>query len=102
LLLLVAGLNGLDIHLTDIRNAYLTAPVTKSYYVVAGNKFGPNFRGRLLKIVRALIGSSQLEQHFERAWRRCLVAEATWTLMMMALTRMVVVRSQKLERKSGH
>jgi Reverse transcriptase (RNA-dependent DNA polymerase) len=52
----VAGLNGLEIRLTDIGNAYLTAPVTECYYVVAGDEFGPNLKGRLLKIFRALFG----------------------------------------------
>jgi len=53
--LLVAGLNGLNLRLTDIGNAYLTAPVTERYYVVAGDEFGP-LKGRVLKIVRALYG----------------------------------------------
>ena len=39
--LFVAGLNGLNLWLTDIGNAYLTESVTGSSYVVAGDEFGP-------------------------------------------------------------
>jgi hypothetical protein len=54
--MLVAGLNDLDIRLADIGNAYLTAPTTEKCYVVAGDEFGPDLKGRTLKIVRALYG----------------------------------------------
>jgi hypothetical protein len=54
--LLLAGLNDLEIRLTDIGNAYLTAPITEKCYVVAGDEFGPQLKGRVLKIVRALYG----------------------------------------------
>jgi len=42
--------------LTDIGNAYLTAPTTEKCYVIAGDEFGPELKGRVLKIVRALYG----------------------------------------------
>jgi hypothetical protein len=48
--LLVAALNDLDICLTDIENAYST----EQYYVVAGDEFGPELKGKVLKIIRAL------------------------------------------------
>jgi len=54
--LLIAGLNELEVRLTDIGNAYLTAPTTEKCYVVAGDEFGPELKGRVLKIVRALYG----------------------------------------------
>ena len=54
--MLIAGLNDLDIRLADIGNAYLTAPTTEKCYVVAGDEFGPDLKGRTLKIVRALYG----------------------------------------------
>jgi hypothetical protein len=54
--LLLAGLNDLEIRLTDIGNAYLTAPITEKCYVVAGDEFGHQLKGRVLKIVRALYG----------------------------------------------
>jgi hypothetical protein len=54
--LTIASLNNLEIRLTDIGNAYLTAPVTEKYYVTAGDEFGPELKGRILKIVKALYG----------------------------------------------
>jgi len=54
--LLMAGLNDLEVRLTDIGNAYLTAPTAEKCYVVAGDEFGPELKGRVLKIVQALYG----------------------------------------------
>jgi hypothetical protein len=56
LALLIAALNDLDVRLTDIKNAYLNAPITEKYYVIAGDEFGPELKGRCMKIVRALYG----------------------------------------------
>ena len=56
--LLVAGLNGLNLQLTDIgKNAYLTAPVMERYYVLVaeGYEFGL-LKGCVLKIVCAFYG----------------------------------------------
>jgi hypothetical protein len=52
----VAALNGMDICMMDIVNAYLNAPIKEKCYVVAGDEFGPNLKGRTLKIVHALYG----------------------------------------------
>jgi len=49
--LLMAGLNDLEVQLMDIGNAYLTAPTAEKCYVAAGDKFGPESKGRVLKIV---------------------------------------------------
>jgi hypothetical protein len=49
--MLVAGLNDLDIQMADIGNAYLNAPTTEKCYVIAGDEFGPELKGRTLKIV---------------------------------------------------
>jgi hypothetical protein len=54
--MMLAALNDLDICTTDIGNTYLTAPIMEKCYVVAGDEFGPNLKGRTLKIVRALYG----------------------------------------------
>ena len=54
--LLLAGLNELEVRLTDIGNAYLTAATTERCYIVARDEFGPDLKGRVLKIVRALYG----------------------------------------------
>jgi len=54
--LFLAALNDLGVCLTNIGNAYLTAQTTERCYVVAGDEFGPELKGRILKIVRALYG----------------------------------------------
>jgi hypothetical protein len=54
--MMLAALNDLDICMTDIGDAYLTAPITEKCYVVAGDEFGPDLKGRTLKIVHALNG----------------------------------------------
>ncbi len=46
----------MDVFLTNIGNAYLTAPTMEKCYVVAGNEFGPELKGQLLKIIQALYG----------------------------------------------
>jgi len=52
--LLLAGLNQLEVRLTNTGNAYLTALTTEKCYVIAGDEFGPELKGRVHKIVRAL------------------------------------------------
>ena len=37
---MLAKLNGLDMIMTDIGNAYLNAEVTEKYYAIAGPEFG--------------------------------------------------------------
>ena len=53
---LIAALNDLDVLSADIQNAYLTAPITEKYWVMAGDEFPLAFRGRPCKVVRALYG----------------------------------------------
>jgi hypothetical protein len=52
---MLAKLNGLEMIMTDIGNAYLNAEVTKKYYAIAGAEFG-ELQGRTVVIVRALYG----------------------------------------------
>jgi len=48
--LLIAGLNELEVLLTNIENAYLTASTTeKCYVLVTGEIFGPEQNSRVLK-----------------------------------------------------
>ncbi len=54
--LFLAALNDMDVCLTDIGNAYLTAPTMEKCYVVAGDEFGPELKGWLLKTIQALYG----------------------------------------------
>jgi len=49
--LFLATLNDLSVCLTDIGNAYLMAQTTECCYVVAGDEFGPELKGCILKIV---------------------------------------------------
>jgi hypothetical protein len=44
----VAALNGMDIKMTNIGNAYLNAPIKEKCYVVAGDEFGPDLKGQTL------------------------------------------------------
>jgi len=52
--LLLVGLNDLEAWLVDIGNAYFMAPTMEKCYVKASDEFGPELKGRVLKIVRAL------------------------------------------------
>jgi hypothetical protein len=54
--LLAAALNGLDVLACDIKGAYLTAPVREKVVTTAGEEFGPELKGKLLRIIRALYG----------------------------------------------
>jgi hypothetical protein len=51
----LAALNDLDVKMTDIENAYLTAPLTEKVWTVLGPEFGDD-DGKLALIVRALYG----------------------------------------------
>jgi hypothetical protein len=43
--MMIAALNGLNIQMTNIGNAYLImAPITEKCYVIAGGEFGPDLR----------------------------------------------------------
>ncbi len=52
---LIAALNGLDIIMADVGNAYLNAKTEEKVYSIAGPEFG-NDEGCTLVIVRALYG----------------------------------------------
>ena len=54
--LLAAALNGLDVLACDIKGAYLTAPAREKVVTTAGEEFGPELKGKLLLITRALYG----------------------------------------------
>ena len=53
---LIAALNDLDIMTCDIGNAYLNANCREKIWFVAGLECGPEFQGKLCKLVRALYG----------------------------------------------
>jgi hypothetical protein len=54
--LLAAALNGLEVLACDIKGAYLTAPAREKVVTTAGEEFGPELRGKTLRITRALYG----------------------------------------------
>ena len=60
----LAVLNDMDVFLADIQNAYLTAPIKECYYVVAGQEFPEQYRGRPCKVVRALYGLPNAGNNF--------------------------------------
>ena len=52
----IAALNGLDVLVGDVQNAYLNAPTKEKTYTTAGLEFGPDKVGQPALIVRALYG----------------------------------------------
>ena len=54
--LLLASLNNVELLAGDITLAYLNAPTQEKLYYVAGDEWGPEVKGRVLVIVRALYG----------------------------------------------
>jgi Reverse transcriptase (RNA-dependent DNA polymerase) len=53
---LIAALNDLDIMSADIQGAYLNAPCRERVHTICGPEFGPELRGRIAVIVKALYG----------------------------------------------
>ena len=53
--LTIAALNGLQVFVCDIQNAFLTAPCREKLYTVAGPEFGSD-EGKVMILVRALYG----------------------------------------------
>ena len=53
---LIAELNNLDIMACDVGNAYLNAPCREKIWFVGGLECGPEQRGKVLVITRALYG----------------------------------------------
>jgi Reverse transcriptase (RNA-dependent DNA polymerase) len=53
---LIAALNGLEVIIFDVRNAYLNANTTEKLYCYAGKEFRMDLEGKMLIIRRALYG----------------------------------------------
>ena len=51
-----AALNSLNIMTSDIKNAYLSAPLDVRIHATLGPEFGPELEGKTALIVRALYG----------------------------------------------
>ena len=56
LLFLIASLNNLEVSAGDISNAFLNAKPKENAYFIAGDEFGPKYKGKRVLIVRALYG----------------------------------------------
>lgn len=63
IMLLIAALNDLDIVSADVQNVFITAPIKKKYYVIAGPEFGA-LQGRTMIVVRALYGLREASASF--------------------------------------
>jgi hypothetical protein len=53
---LIAALNDLDVLAADVGNAYINAECAEKVHTTAGLEFGPEHKGTILQIVRALYG----------------------------------------------
>ena len=54
--LTLAALNDLEVKISDIQNAYLTAPFSEKIWTTLGSEFGPYLAGKKSPVVRALYG----------------------------------------------
>ena len=71
---LLAALNGLDIKVCDIQNAYLTADCREKIYTIAGPEFGSE-RGKIMIVKNALYGLKSSGAAF-----RALLAERLYEI----------------------
>jgi hypothetical protein len=69
--LTLAALNGLDVKMADIENAYMTAPITERVWIVLGPEFGDDAGKRAL-IVRALYGLKSAGAAFINHLAECM------------------------------
>lgn len=60
----IAALNGLEVLVGDVQNAYLNAPTKEKTYSIAGIEFGPTRVGLPALIVRALYGLKSSAQRW--------------------------------------
>ena len=67
-----AALNEIPIMVADIRNAYLQAPASEKHYIVCGSEFGPENKGRIALIKRALYGGKSAGFDFWQHLRSCM------------------------------
>jgi hypothetical protein len=69
--LTLASLNCLDVKMSDIENAYLTAPITDNVWTVLGPEFGDD-AGKCALIVRALYGLKSAGAEFRNHLAECM------------------------------
>jgi hypothetical protein len=69
--LTLAALNDLEVKITDIENAYLTAPITEKVWCILGPEFGED-TGKKALIVRALYGLKSAGAAFRNHLAECM------------------------------
>ena len=69
--LTLAALNDLEVKTADIKNAYLTAPVTEKIWTILGPEFGPD-KGKKALVVRALYGLKSAGAAFRNHLADCM------------------------------
>ena len=67
-----AALNSLNIMTSDIKNAYLSAPLDVRIHATLGPEFGPELEGKTALIVRALYGLPSAGACFTRHLADCM------------------------------
>ena len=67
-----AALNGLDIYVADIHNAYLQAPSSQKNYIICGPEFGIKNIGKVALIHHALYGGKAAGHDFWNHLRSCM------------------------------
>ena len=50
------ALNGLDVCMVDVRNAYLQSPTSQKYYIICGPEFGMENVGKVAIMHRVVYG----------------------------------------------
>ena len=67
-----AALNGIDVVVVNIKNAYLQAPSSEKHYIVCGPEFGIENVGKVALIRRALYGGKVSGADFWKHLRSCM------------------------------
>jgi hypothetical protein len=67
-----AALNDLDVMAADVQNAYLQAPSSEKHYIVCGDEFGEEHRGKVAIIRRALYGGKSAGRDYWLHMRSCM------------------------------
>jgi len=70
--LIYAAVHGIPVLAADIRNAYLQAPTSEKHYVICGEEFGLENKGKRAIIVRALYGGKAAGRDFWHHLRSCM------------------------------
>jgi hypothetical protein len=69
--LILAGLNDLQVKVSDIENAYITAPCSEKIWTVLGPEFGSD-AGKTAIVVRALYGLKSAGASFRKHLADCM------------------------------